>query len=66
MIQLRQLAHNMKTTVSIMGLTGKLQPHLDKLEYEPLNTEIFNSTFKSISSVCLAAVKEAGFLLDTK
>lgn len=65
LLQVRQMAHNFKTTVSVMGLTEKLQPFLNKLEYENLDEEMFNTNFTSISSVCHAAVKEAGLFLTT-
>lgn len=65
LLQVRQLAHNFKTTVSVMGLNEKLQSFLDKLEYENLDEEMFNTNFTSISSVCHAAVKEARLFLTT-
>lgn len=57
--QLRQLAHNMKTTVSVMGLNEKLQPFLDTLEYENLTEEIFQLNFLSVTSICNEALAEA-------
>lgn len=63
--QVRQLAHNFKTTVSVMGLNEKLQPFLNRLEYENPDEEMFYTNFTSISTVCHAAVKEAGHFLTT-
>ena len=40
-ITLRQLAHDMKTTVSVMGLNEVLQPHLDSIELENLTQHRF-------------------------
>lgn len=56
---MRQLAHNMKTTVSVMGLNDTLQPWLDALEYEDLTEETFQKTYTSLSSVCSVALEEA-------
>ena len=57
--QLRQLAHNLKTTVSVMGLNEKLQPFLDMLEYKNLTEESFQQNFKSVTAVCDEALIEA-------
>jgi signal transduction histidine kinase/CheY-like chemotaxis protein len=57
--ELRQLAHNMKTTVSIMGLHELLQPQLDALEYETLDDTLFHTHFSAIGKICAASVSEA-------
>ncbi len=57
--ELKQLAHNMKTTVSVMGLNEVLQPYLDAIEYENLNEEVFRNKFLSVKSICDASVEEA-------
>ncbi len=57
--ELRQLAHNMKTTVSVMGLNEVLQPDLDALEFQELNEATFRSAFSSIKLICEASVEEA-------
>ena len=62
---LRQLAHNMKTTVSVMGLNEELQPYLDTLEYENLDEESFRNKFLSLKSICEASVEEAKQFLAT-
>ena len=62
---LRQLAHNMKTTVSVMGLNEVLQTHLDTLEYEILNEEAFRDKFLSVKSICEASVEEAKYFYTT-
>jgi len=59
MTTLRQLAHNMKTTVSVMGLNEILQPHLDTIEYEKLTEKIFLQQLESITSILNEAIKEA-------
>ena len=62
---LRQLAHNMKTTVSVMGLNEILQPHLDSLEYDNLGREDFIKHFHLVKSICEASVEEANRFLTT-
>lgn len=62
---MRQVAHNMKTTISIMGLESLLQPALDSLEYDDLTDESFKERFNSISGICNAAVEEAMQLYST-
>lgn len=57
--QLRQLAHNMKTTVSVLGLNDVLQLYLDAIEYESLTEESFQQNMSSITLVCKAALEEA-------
>ena len=49
----------MKTTISVMGLTEKLQPVLDKLEYDELNDESFTCLYGSLESICEKALEEA-------
>ena len=56
---LQQLAHNLKTSVSVMGLNEVLQPYLNALEYEKLNDEIFQQNFLLIKFICEASVQEA-------
>ncbi|MEP7374270.1 MAG: response regulator [Chitinophagaceae bacterium] len=56
---LRQVAHNLRTTVSVMGLNEMLQPYLDALEYENLAEEIFRQNYRSVKSICQASVQEA-------
>jgi signal transduction histidine kinase/CheY-like chemotaxis protein len=56
---LRQTAHNMKTNVSVMGLTEKLQSHLDELEYKSFDEAHFEQIILSIKTICLNAMPEA-------
>lgn len=56
---LRQVAHNMKTTVSVMGLNEVLQPYLDAIEYDNLNEKVFRNNFFSVKFICEASVEEA-------
>jgi signal transduction histidine kinase/CheY-like chemotaxis protein len=62
---MRQLAHNMKTTVSVMGLNESLQPSLDALEYEELTNQSFIKYFQSLKLICNNALQEAALLLAT-
>jgi signal transduction histidine kinase/CheY-like chemotaxis protein len=55
----RQLAHNMKTTVSVMGLNEALRPYLDAIEQGQLTEETFQYHFNSLESICQLALAEA-------
>ncbi len=59
----RSKAHNMKTTVSVMGLTEILNPLLDALEYNELTAPTFTNLFRELQSICTGAVAEAKALL---
>ena len=56
---LRQLAHNMKTTVSVMGLNEMLQPYLDAIEYQSLAHYSFLQQLENIKSILNGAMDEA-------
>jgi len=58
----RRLAHNMRTTLSVMGLHETLQPELDALEYDTLTNESFALYFHTLEQTCLAALAEANQL----
>ncbi|MEO6187674.1 MAG: response regulator, partial [Ginsengibacter sp.] len=62
---LRQLAHNMKTTISVMGLNELLQPYLDALEYEDVSADKLQSNISFIKSICTAAIAEAQLLYSS-
>ena len=57
--RLKQLAHNMRTTVSVMGLNELLLPYLQALEYEDLNDSSFETNFSTLKKICTTAVQEA-------
>jgi signal transduction histidine kinase/CheY-like chemotaxis protein len=57
--EMRQLAHNMKTTISVMGLNEVLQPYLDALEYEELSERNFRIKFTTLKLICNLALEEA-------
>ena len=64
--KLRQVAHNMRTTISVMGLNEILQPYLDAIEYEDHNQESFAGIFESVNLICKTAVEEARQFLLTR
>ena len=56
---LRQLAHNMKTTVSVMGINELLKPHLDAIEYDKHTEQSFWQQLSAVTFICNAAIAEA-------
>ncbi len=65
MDSLRQLVHNMKTTISVMGLNELLRPYLDNLEYDELNETSFRNSFDALQSFCNASLQEANHFYAT-
>jgi signal transduction histidine kinase/CheY-like chemotaxis protein/HPt (histidine-containing phosphotransfer) domain-containing protein len=61
----KQEAHNMKTTVSVMGLNHVLQPYLDALEYNELSQATFDTYFDQLELACDKALMEARHLYNT-
>ncbi len=57
--QLRQTAHNIKTTVSVMGLNKLLENYLDFLEYEDIDENSFYVNYSPLQFICNAALEEA-------
>jgi signal transduction histidine kinase/CheY-like chemotaxis protein len=62
---LRQTAHNMKTNISVMGLSENLQSYLDELEHEPFNDAHFQQIILSIKTICLNAIPEVRHFYST-
>ena len=58
-ILLGQIAHNMKTTVSVMGLTDLLQPYLDAIEYDNPGQEVLLQKIAIVKEICTKALAEA-------
>lgn len=56
---LQKTAHSMKTTISVMGLNGKLQPYLDAFEYDELDNERFQKNYSGLCTIAHAALEEA-------
>lgn len=65
LIMIRVLAHNMKTSVSVMGLTEKLQPYLDILEQEDTDEDTLWNTIVAVQHICIPALKEARHFYST-
>jgi CheY-like chemotaxis protein len=66
-LKAKQVAHNLKTSISIMGLTSKLNEALDYIENHVIQEErsiIIESYFAIIKSVCKKAVDEAKSFLS--
>ncbi|MFT4022716.1 MAG: ATP-binding protein [Flavihumibacter sp.] len=59
-----RIAHNMKTTVSIMGLNEKLNPWLDAIEH-PADAVDRQAAFEELRSRCNEAVAETRQFIDT-
>ena len=59
----RHLAHNMRTSVSVMGLTETLEPYLDIMEYENLNEDIFWKNYSFVKLICNASIEETKHFL---
>ena len=62
---LRHQAHNMKTTVSVMGLNESLQPFLDALENENINSESFQKNISPVKRICEISLEEAKRFYNT-
>ncbi|MFM9911172.1 MAG: response regulator [Chitinophagaceae bacterium] len=63
--EMRQLIHNMKTTISVMGLNEKLETYLDSLEYEKQGEFSFSKNFQTIKLICEGAVDDAKQFYNT-
>jgi CheY-like chemotaxis protein len=57
--KLRTTAHEMRTNVSVMGLSEKLQPFLDTLESEAFDETRFQQSILSIKTICTNALEDA-------
>lgn len=60
----KQIAHNLKTTVSIMGIDNVVNAYLDIIEQWPGDDKV-TSALTEASHYCSAAVKEAGEFYKT-
>lgn len=57
--KLRQLAHNLKTTISVMGLNPILENQLNLLEHNNLSRDQFDQVFGELKTILNASVQEA-------
>ena len=62
---IKQTAHNMKTSVSVMGLNERLAPYLDALEYENLPEGPTKEKLNAVKDICSHALKEANEFLGS-
>ncbi|HMO62779.1 MAG TPA: ATP-binding protein [Ferruginibacter sp.] len=62
---LKKTAHNIKTTIAIMGLTDKLTPILDALEYSADSDELISQKISSLKNICDMAVAETRIFLQS-
>jgi signal transduction histidine kinase/CheY-like chemotaxis protein len=60
---LKQTAHNMKTTVSVMGLNEEVNTCLDALEYKTLNDFQLQQKIDTVKEACKNALAEAKLFL---
>lgn len=61
-LQIKSLAHGMKSSVAYMGLTDRLHPYLQRMESEAVNdTEEthFKDDFNQVEAICQQALAEA-------
>lgn len=58
-VNLNRVAHSMKTDVSIMGLTAKLEPLLDILESAQTGEASVPECFSTLKTICEKALDEA-------
>ena len=56
---LRKTVHNLKTSISIMGLDALLNEHLDALEYQNLQRSHIAKKADIVSAICQRAMEEA-------
>jgi CheY-like chemotaxis protein len=62
MLKIKSLAHGMKSSVGYLGLSGRLQPALERMETEAINNaaeDHFQEDFNTIKQVCDMAITEA-------
>lgn len=63
--RLSQIAHNMKTSVSVMGLTDLLQPYLDDIEYGKTEETLLYQKIAAVRNICFSAMEEASHFYRT-
>lgn len=63
--ELKQLAHNLKTTISIMGLNGLVNNHLDAIENSVSGSKQTEYHIAAVASACKKALEEAKLFLHS-
>ena len=61
----KEIAHSLKTSVSIMGILPLVQENLDELEHTEPDETIFEKHFELLSFICQASVEEARSFLKS-
>ncbi|MCU7551766.1 ATP-binding protein [Chitinophagaceae bacterium LB-8] len=56
---LRRIAHNLKTTISVMGLNETLQAYLDGIENGEGNEQLLKENVENVKRICSNALPEA-------
>lgn len=64
-VEMKRIAHSLKTSVSIMGVDVLLQDELDLLEDKDAETMQLEEKILRVMAVCNAALKEAKMFYDT-
>ncbi|HJW17377.1 MAG TPA: response regulator, partial [Flavisolibacter sp.] len=62
-VAMKNIAHNMKTTISVMGLNGLLTSDLDVIEQMNNGQHLPEETITNVNSVCRMAIVEARHFL---
>jgi hypothetical protein len=57
--KMKHVAHNLKTTVSVMGLNELLNPFLDEIEEGSTDSHKLSETVNKLTVLCIEALKEA-------
>jgi len=61
--KVRAMAHNLRSTISVMGLNEKLYPMLDELEYGKGDPKIWSEAADRVREICRGALAEAKLFL---
>jgi hypothetical protein len=60
---MKRIAHNLKTTISVMGLNDVLNPLLDEIEVGNSGLDRTRENIDQIHSICNKAIEEANIFL---
>ncbi|WP_175633943.1 response regulator [Pedobacter ghigonis] len=63
--QLRRVAHQMLTTISVMGLGSKISSNLRSIEFDDLSEEQLSQQVQFVSAICTKAKEEVLTFLKT-
>ncbi len=65
MVTIAAIAHNMSTSIAVMGLTAQLQPYLDLLQQPGTGIDLAREQIDHVKSICQAALEEARSFLSS-